>query len=99
MNKQELLNSVTLMAQAYAFAKAGNEEMAGKLFVEASANDALDDVMEGIASGAEKIEADAYEDLPDDANEPDTTPEDSTKVEASVELPESVARLAARTLV
>lgn len=95
MNKSALLNALTLLAQAYAFAKDGNEKMAGKLFVQAAADDNLDDVMDGMAQGAAEVDDDdQYEDVPDDTGE-----EDSTEIEAHVELPESVARLAARTLV
>lgn len=103
MDKNAVLNSLTLLAQAYAFAKDGNEKMAGKLFVEAAANDNLDEVMDGVAQGADEIANDNSTPAPKLDNEgipeEDDSSSDTTEVSASVELPESVARLAARTLV
>lgn len=117
MDKTKILNSLTILAQAYAFAKDGNEDMAGSLFVEAAVDGNLDQVMDGLARGAELL---ANEDK-DDTSSDDNTSEDNgsdegdgdngdekdlpefegepTAVTANVELPESVARLAARTLV
>lgn len=103
MEKAKVLNALTLLAQAYAFAKDGQEGPAGKLLVQAAEDGDLDEVMDGVAQGAEDLEDEKFDDLPDDdegdddggdgGDDPDAT------LEANVQLPESVARLAARTLI
>lgn len=70
MSKEKTLNSMTLLAKAYAFAKAGKAKIAGKLLVEASEDDGLEEVMDGIAQGAEELEAaDDWNDVEDDGED------------------------------
>lgn len=105
MDKEKTLNSLTLLAQAYGYAKAGHADKAGELFVEAAADDALDEVMDGVALGASELEASDDADNGDTDNLPEFEGEPDAEINASagdkvqVEMPESVARLAARTLV
>lgn len=115
MNKIEIINSLALLAKAYAFAKNGDEETAGRLLVQAAEDGNLDEVMDGVAQGAEALEEeDEFEDLPEedesiddaeDIGEDYSEDDDSMELNAgatksvTVELPESVARLAARTLI
>lgn len=116
MDKNQILNGLTLLAKAYAFAKDGKAEMAGKLFVQAAEDGALDEVMDGVAQGAEALEEDDFEDMDDDEGGDDEGSDDSDDDAAALEgsakrrrsrkeetvkvtLPESVARLAARTLI
>ena len=103
MTKEQLLNSLTLLAQAYAFAKDGQEGPAGKLMVQAAEDGNLDEVMDGVAQSAEELDDSDFEDLEDDGEGEGDGGEgdgdDPTTLEANVKLPESVARLAARTLV
>lgn len=109
MENKEVLNSLTLLAQAFAFAKSGNSKVAGELLVQASVDGNLDDVMDGVAQGAEDI-ASASDELPENDNKEDNAPEDTAsdddagaeddmEITANVELPESVARLASKTLI
>ena len=101
MEKAKVLRALTLLAQAYAFAKDGQEEPAGKLLVQAAEEGDLDEVMDGVAQGAEDLEDEKFDDIPDDEDEEDDDDEegDDATLEANVQLPESVARLAARTLI
>ena len=103
LNKEQVLNSLTLLAQAYAFAKDGKAETAGKLFVQAAEDGNLDEVMDGVAQTAEELDDSDFEDMDDDTEDgedgEDDTDDEPATVEANVKLPESVARLAARTLV
>ena len=101
MEKAKVLRALTLLAQAYAFAKDGQEEPAGKLLVQAAEEGDLDEVMDGVAQGAEDLEDEKFDDIPDDKDEEDDDDEegDDATLEANVQLPESVARLAARTLI
>lgn len=115
MDKELTLRACTLLAQAYAFAKDGNEAVAGKLLVQAAEDDGLDEVMDGVAQAATAMESDDdddFEELPTDLDEveeeepeedesEDTEPAEVTAAEvtANVQIPESVARLAARALV
>lgn len=101
LNKEQVLNSLTLLAQAYAFAKDGKAETAGKLFVQAAEDGNLDEVMDGVAQTAEELDDSDFEDMDDDTEdgEYDKDDDEPVTVEANVKLPESVARLAARTLV
>lgn len=107
MDKEKTLNSLTILAQAYGFAKAGHADKAGELFVQAAAEDALDEVMDGVAKGAAELEAsddtdtddNDTDDLKEFQGEPDAEINASAKDKVQVEMPESVARLAARTLV
>ena len=101
MEKAKVLRALTLLAQAYAFAKDGQEEPAGKLLVQAAEEGDLDEVMDGVAQGAEDLEDEKFDDIPDDEDDEDDDDEegDDATLEANVQLPESVARLAARTLI
>ena len=107
LNKEQVLNSLTLLAQAYAFAKDGQADIAGNLFVQAAEDGNLDEVMDGVAQTAEELDDSDFEDMDDDTEgEGDDDGEDgedggkdTAPIEANVKLPESVARLAARTLV
>lgn len=97
--KTDIINSATLLAKAYAFAKDGNASVAGKLLVQAAEDGNLDEVMDGVAQGVEALD-EGFEDLPeDDEGMDDEGMDDEETLEASVQLPESVARLAARTMV
>ena len=103
MEKAKVLRALTLLAQAYAFAKDGQNEPAGKLLVQAAEDGDLDEVMDGVAQGAEDLEDEKFDDIDDDDegegyDEGDDEGDDTT-IEANVQLPESVARLAARTLI
>lgn len=100
MEKAKVLRALTLLAQAYAFAKDGQEEPAGKLLVQAAEDGDLDEVMDGVAQGAEDLEDESFDDIDDDdeGGEDDGDDEEAT-LEANVQIPESVARLAARTLI
>ena len=106
LNKEQVLNSLTLLAQAYAFAKDGKAGTAGKLFVQAAEDGNLDEVMDGVAQTAEELDDSDFEDMDDDTEDgedgedgEDDKDDEPVTVEANVKLPESVARLAARTLV
>lgn len=104
ITKEQALNSLTLLAQAYAFAKDGQAGPAGKLFVQAAEDGNLDEVMDGVAQSAEELDDTDFEDLDDDTEvgddgEDEDEGDDPATLEANVKLPESVARLAARTLV
>lgn len=106
VDKKKVLNSLTLLAIAYGFAKDGQAETAGELFVQAAEDGALDSVMDGVAQGSEALEAEEdgdYEDIPEEEDEEVTEELDAsskfTQLQARVQIPESVARLASRTLV
>ena len=99
MKKANVLRALTLLAQAYAFAKDGQEEPAGKLLVQAAEDGDLDEVMDGVAQGAEDLEDESFDDIDDDDEGGEDDGDEGTTLEASVQLPESVARLAARTLI
>ena len=103
ITKEQALNAMTLLAQAYAFAKDGQAGPAGKLFVQAAEDGNLDEVMDGVAQSAEELDDTDFEDLDDDTEggeeEDEDEGDDLAPLEANVKLPESVARLAARTLV
>lgn len=103
ITKEQALNALTLLAQAYAFAKDGQAGPAGKLFVQAAEDGNLDEVMDGVAQSAEELDDTDFEDLDDDIEDgedgEDDKDDEPATVEANVKLPESVARLAARTLV
>lgn len=102
MDKAKVLRALTLLAQAYAFAKDGQEEPAGKLLVQAAEDGDLDEVMDGVAQGAEDLEDESFDDIDDDdegGEGEDDGDDESATLEANVQIPESVARLAARTLI
>jgi len=102
ITKEQALNALTLLAQAYAFAKDGQAGPAGKLFVQAAEDGNLDEVMDGVAQSAEELDDTDFEDLDDDTEGGEAEEDegdDLAPLEANVKLPESVARLAARTLV
>ena len=99
MEKAKVLRALTLLAQAYAFAKDGQDEPAGKLLVQAAEDGDLDEVMDGVAQGAEDLEDEKFDDIDDDDEGEGDDEGDDTTIEANVQLPESVARLAARTLI
>ena len=100
MDKAKVLRALTLLAQAYAFAKDGQEEPAGKLLVQAAEDGDLDEVMDGVAQGAEDLEDESFADIDDDdEGGEDYGDDESATLEANVQIPESVARLAARTLI
>lgn len=102
MDKAKVLRALTLLAQAYAFAKDGQEEPAGKLLVQAAEDGDLDEVMDGVAQGAEDLEDERFDDIDDDdegGEGEDDGDDESATLEANVQIPESVARLAARTLI
>lgn len=102
MNANKTLRACTLLAQAYAFAKSGNVKAAGKLLVQAAEDDGLDEVMDGVAQAADSLDDDTADDDSDFEEVDDTEEEDdedAATVTANVDLPDSVARLAARALV
>lgn len=99
MEKAKVLRALTLLAQAYAFAKDGQHEPAGKLLVQAAEDGDLDEVMDGVAQGAEDLEDEKFDDIDDDDEGGEDDGDEGTTLEANVQLPESVARLAARTLI
>ena len=102
MEKAKVLRALTLLAQAYAFAKDGQNEPAGKLLVQAAEDGDLDEVMDGVAQGAEDLEDEKFDDIDDDdegGEGEDDGDDESATLEANVQIPESVARLAARTLI
>lgn len=121
MNKESMVTAIALLSRAYTYAKAGDAESAGMFFVHAAEDDALDEVMDGIAQSAEALEEGDFEDLPDEVSDTEVIDEegyeddeededdedygdeeDEEELTASateVSVPESVARLAARTLI
>lgn len=134
-DKETLVNAICLLSKAYAFAKGGESEIAGRLFVQAAEDGNLDEVMDGIAQSAEAMDDENFidlddeddavevlsgsscdsdedceedededymdedEDTDDEGNYEDDEEELEVTSSVSVELPPSVARLAARTLI
>lgn len=126
---KKIVLSASILANAYAYAKAGKSQIAGKLLVQASEDGNLDEVMDGIAQSVENMEEGALEAQDDfeeedaleatskwwlkagsdeDDDDDDDDDEDNGELDAGsdgddddedpveVDLPESVARLAAR---
>jgi hypothetical protein len=122
-NIDAIVTAASMLSNAYGWAKKGNSKKAGKLFVQAAEDGALDEVMDGLATSVEDLEKkDALMPPPGDsapASAPLTSSarrraarlqanedvidvedeEDGDEEDTEVELPASVARLAARTLV